>query len=93
MAATISPLTGPTPVAGVWPICHTAIGIPGAAIQSDINLTMACRIITPPITESTSMSASVGIGPVITDIAGTTGTAAIPISGTGHMSSLSRIRT
>ena len=93
MAATISLSIGPTPAAGAWPICPIGIDIPGAAIQSDINLTMACRIITPPITESTSMSASVAIGPVITDTAGTTGTAAIPITGTGHMSSLSRIRT
>ena len=92
-AASISLSTGPTPAVGVWPICPIAIGIHGAAIQSDINLTMAFRIITPPITESTSMSASVGIGPVITDIAGTTGMAAIRIIGTAHMSSLSRIRT
>ena len=92
-AASISRLTGPTPVAGVWPICPIAIGIHGAAIQSDINLTMACRIITPPITASTSMSASAGIGPVITDIAGTTGTAATRITGTAHMSLQSRIRT
>ena len=92
-AASISRLTGPTPVAGVWPICPIAIGIHGAAIQSDINLTMACRIITPTITESTSMSASADTGRVIIDIAGTTGMAATPIIGTAHMSSLNRIRT
>jgi hypothetical protein len=92
-AASISLSTGPTPAVGVWPICHTAIGIHGAAIQSDINLTMVCRIITPTITASTSMSALADTGPVITDIDGITGMAAIPIIGMGQMSLLSPIRT
>ena len=91
-AASISRLTGPTPAVGVWPICHTAIGIHGAVIQSDINLTMACRIITRVITAGTSMSVSVGIGPVGIAIVGITGMAVIRIIGTGRMLLLSRTR-
>jgi hypothetical protein len=91
-AASISLSTGPTPAVGVSPICHTAIGIHGAVIQSDINLTMVCRIITPTITASTSMSASADTGPVGIGIAGTTGTAAIRIIGTAQMLLPSRIR-
>ena len=92
-AASISLSTGPTPAVGVSPICHTAIGIHGAVIQSDINLTMACRIITRVITAGTSMSVWAATGPVGTGIAGITGTAAIRITGTVQMSLQSRIRT
>ena len=92
-AASTSLLPGPTPAADVWPICHTAIGIHGAAIPSDINLIMGCRTITRDITASISMSVSAGIGPVIIDIAGTTGTVVIHITGMGRMSLLNRIKT
>jgi len=84
--AFISLSTGPIPVAGAWPICLTVITIHGVTIRSPIVLTTACRIITRVITASTFMSALAGIGPVGIGIAGTTGTAAIPITGTEPMS-------
>ena len=83
---------GPVPVAVGLPICRIGTTTRGVIIPSVGILTMVCRIIIRAITADTSMSVSVGIGPVGIAIAGITGMAVIRIIGTGRISLLSRTR-